>query len=190
MKKHIIIAIAVLLLIISAAVILFAVFGETPKNTGTGGTTAGTEASTTAEVKPPEIPEVTDEKYFNFIAIKSKNEKNEEYTYYTISAKSVDDLPETLVIPSEHNGCEVRHIVEGGFAGAKIKKVYISGGLYSLSQKAFFGCTELREVTVSDFENVLFIGISVFEGCEKLESVYGNIPSGLCNQTFCKEFCL
>ena len=165
MKRYIIISVIAIILIIAAAVAVFAMFGS-PKN---GGTTATTEA-TTAEPVPPEIPTVTDGKYFNFTAVTSESSDKGEYTYYIISAKSVDDLPEELVIPSEYNGCEVRFIAENGFAGAKIKKVYISGNI-AINSKAFYGCTELRKVTVSDVENVLFIGTSVFEGCEKLESV-------------------
>lgn len=175
MKRYIIISVIAIILIIAAAVAVFAMFGS-PKNGGTTATTATTEA-TTAEPVPPEIPTVTDGKYFNFTAVTSESSDKGEYTYYIISAKSVDDLPEELVIPSEYNGCEVRFIAENGFAGAKIKKVYISGNIDAIYREAFYGCTELCEVVVSDIDGVVFFNSSVFEGCEKLKSVViYNVP--------------
>lgn len=170
MKKRTGIIVISLVLVVAAVLATAGIIGV-GKIGGTQG--AGATSGGTTDAKPPEIPSVTDESYFNFTAKTTQNDKKETYTYYTVSAKNVENLPEILVIPSEYNGCEVRHIDNRGFAGAKIKKVYIPGSLNSTGMETFYGCTELEEVIISVESDAshLFIGDSTLEKCQKLEKV-------------------
>ena len=165
MKKAIaIVIVAVSMVLFVAAAMLLFDFVTAGRNNGTQGT------SGTTEIVVPETPNVTDASYFNFTAHTAQNSDKETYTYYTISAKSAENLPEILVIPTEYNGCEVRFIDTKGFAGAKIKKLYLSGGLKSTGEKAFYGCDKLEEIIVYDSKG-FFIGNSAFEWCCGLEKI-------------------
>ena len=146
MKKTIAIAVVVIILMVALVLsVLWAV--DVVNSLGANGTQ---DTIGTTEVVSPETPGVTDASYFNFTAKTMQNDNKETVTYYTVSAKSVENLPEILVIPSEYNGCEVRYIDTEGFAGAKVKKVYIPENIKFIMPNSFQGCTELEEVIVTD----------------------------------------
>ena len=167
MKKTIAIAVVVIILMVALALsVLWAV--DVVNSLGANGTQ---DTIGTTEVVSPETPGVTDESYFNFTAKTMQNDNKETVTYYTVSAKSVENLPEILVIPSEYNGCEVRDIDTEGFAGAKVKKVYIPENIKIIMPNSFQGCTELEEVIVTGGNYALAIRENAFSECTKLKNV-------------------
>ena len=167
MKKTIAIAVVVIILMVALALsVLWAV--DVVNSLGANGTQ---DTIGTTEVVSPEMPGVTDASYFNFTAETTQNDNKEPVTYYTVSAKSVENLPEILVIPSEYNGCEVRYIDTEGFTGAKIKKVYIPENLHIMMPNSFQGCTELEEVIVTGGNYALSIRENAFSECTKLKNV-------------------
>ena len=171
MKKTVIMMIISIVLLVGAVflVLNLVTAGQTHGTQGTEATTEGTGGTTA--VITPEMPGVTDESYFNFTAETTQNDNKETVTYYTISAKSAENLPEILVIPSEYNGCEVRYIDTEGFTGAKIKKVYIPENLHIMMPNSFQGCTELEEFIVTGGNYALAIRENAFSECTKLKSV-------------------
>ncbi|MBD5583507.1 MAG: leucine-rich repeat protein [Clostridia bacterium] len=84
-------------------------------------------------------------------------------------------LPESLFIPSTHNGNTVVSIGVSAFAkNKKISHVYIPEGIVSIGNSAFSD-TDVKEVELPD--SLKTIGYSVFENCKNLNKI--NLPDGL-----------
>ena len=178
MKKIAIAAIILAVALLLTAVVLM-LAPRTGKPTGTSGTSQGTTETTQGAVTP-EMPEPTDESYFDFEYVSTKLANGEYDEYYKISPKSVENLPEVLIIPPEYKGVEVVFLQAESFAGAKIKKLFLPGSLRNINKKAFYDCTELEEVYFySEYseKGTVIIGNNAFEGCTSLRTLqfYGDI---------------
>lgn len=124
------------------------------------------------------IPDATDEKYFDF-AITSYNPNG-----YMISAKNINDMPETVVIPNIYNGKPV--IMLGDFAQcSQIKHLYIPETINEIKTYAFSGKPLLKNEVDMALETVTFaqtIGLvaiveNAFSYCQNLISI--NIPDSV-----------
>ena len=147
--------------------------------TTSGATSAATQATADGTKEPP--PEPTGEEYLNFEEIKILD----KYHYYVVSAKSTDNLPETLVIPGEYKGLQVRAIEGKSFSGSKIKKLVISEGVMMTPNSAFLGCKELEEVVIyGDNLGSFEVSDSTFEGCTNLKKVTFYCNVNLHNEVF------
>jgi len=109
---------------------------------------------------------------------------------YEVAASGLE-LPEKLNIPEEYQGLPVVAIADGGFAGAKVKeiaipksitevrtgafknaemeKVYFYNGTISIGDAAFFGCKNLKTITLP--KTLETIGQSAFNTCTSLTSI-------------------
>ena len=91
----------------------------------------------------------------------------EESGYYSIAAKDINNLPETLALPRTYKGMKVKEIGVSGFAYSGIKKLIIPETYNTVGLGAFSNCDNLTDVTMYD-GGVQNIGYNAFEGCEKL----------------------
>lgn len=129
----------------------------------------------------------SDDSYFSF-------EYLSESDSYLVAAASVDNLPEEVYLPKEHDGKPVSGVKENGFSGASIKKVYLplniktigknafkscvnlteayyykGNGVQEIAEGAFFGCTSLGELICPN--SLVKIGDSAFWGCTAIERI-------------------
>lgn len=117
---------------------------------------------------------------------------------YVVSAKSIDNLPETLCLPTEYSGKPVTEVAAAGFSAALIKelripasiktvgnrafelcasleKVYFYKGATEIKDAAFYGCSALQSLTLP--KSLKIIGGSAFCGCTSLKSI--ELPESL-----------
>ncbi|MGP1415244.1 MAG: leucine-rich repeat domain-containing protein [Treponema sp.] len=91
----------------------------------------------------------------------------------------MDKLPENLIIPSVIKGEVINGIDGNAFKDCtKIKKLDISrcNSFESISDSAFEGCTNLKEIIFP--ESIEAIGINAFKGCKNL----GNLDFSICKR--------
>lgn len=91
-------------------------------------------------------------------------------SYYAISAKDVNNLPDEVKIPKTyddgiHGELPVGAIKNGGFAGATIKKVYLPLNVKIIGDNAFAGCSNLIEAYFYKGAGVQEIGKNAFFKC-------------------------
>ena len=87
----------------------------------------------------------------------------------TIPNKIVNYSGVTDIVISD----EVKVIGNNYFAGAtKIEKVIIPASVYMIGAGAFYGCSNLQEVTFHKKSNIKIIANYVFQNCSKLSRVY------------------
>ena len=94
------------------------------------------------------------------------NDEGNGYIVYDIGKATDKDI----VIPSEYNGLPVVKIDAKAFEGYDITSVYIPGTVKEIGLQAFHSCTNLEAVYIS--EGVETIGESAFYCCYALRSVY------------------
>ena len=130
MKKTIIIISIIAAASLLTAVLLGIALGGDGTQIVTGGTT-GTSATTggiSGGVPEINVPEPTPEEYFTFKYYDMMNmQTGEDCGYYSISAKSVENLPETIVIPNEYLGRPVSQINNESFAGCRSRSDRLPG---------------------------------------------------------------
>lgn len=77
---------------------------------------------------------------------------------------------ESVVVPTEINGCPITTINQDAFSGnEKIRSVTISEGITQIDAHAFSNCVNLKSVSIRD--GMLTIGDRAFEGCSSLTTV-------------------
>ncbi|MBQ3571551.1 MAG: leucine-rich repeat domain-containing protein [Clostridia bacterium] len=111
--------------------------------------------------------EGSDESLFNFVLLEDGT--------YSVCAKDVNDLPESVSVPKTYNEADVTVIAENAFKGASIKEVRIPGTIKTISNSAFYGCVDLT--TVYFYKGVEEIGAGAFYGCKGIKQL--NLPSSL-----------
>lgn len=74
-----------------------------------------------------------------------------------------------VVIPSEINGCPVKHIAHGAFTLREITSVYIPNSIVNIEWGAFEGCEKLTSITIPS--SVRNIGAYALSGCDNLEKI-------------------
>lgn len=127
------------------------------------------------------------DEYFEFIL-------NDEGTAYSVKAASVDNLPEAVKLPKEHDGKPVDSVAANGFKDAQIKEVYLPLNIKKVGASAFEKCENLNYLYfykgqgLEEIGNAAFkgnvsldfldcpnslrtVGINAFWGCTKLERV-------------------
>lgn len=124
------------------------------------------------------VENATDDTYFNF-------EQNTD-GYYTISAKAISNMPETLVLPNIYNGIPVTKIEIAGFAKCQqITTLTIPNSIDEIGAFAFSGKipTEnavimgLQSVTFAEGTKLLNISDNCFSYNNNLQSI--TIPSSI-----------
>lgn len=90
---------------------------------------------------------------------------------------------EHVVIPSEINGLPVLTlkgilsksyptiIDEGVFEGTSVKTVVVPETINTIGDSAFYGCTELSEITILPSSNLTYIAGNAFANCINLEKI-------------------
>ena len=92
---------------------------------------------------------------------------NQDGKSYSFTLGSLD-LTDVKILP-KYNYLPVTAIADNAFASSVIKTVIIPEGIEVIGEKAFYGCTELTEISLP--KSVKTIEKSAFEGCTALESV-------------------
>ncbi len=94
---------------------------------------------------------------------------------YVVSAKSIDNLPETLYLPVEHNGKPVTEVATEGFSAALIKDLRVPANIKTVGNRAFELCTSLEKVYF--YKGATEIKDAAFYGCSALQSL--TLPKSL-----------
>lgn len=157
-----------------------------------------------------QIEKETDESFFAF-------ELNEDETAFVVSAAEGVTLPDTVFVPTEHNGLPVTAVKENGFSGKNcyaIKDVvfkaetaldlgansfenlknlrtveFRNANKVVLNANAFAGCDLLKDVDFGDKINTIEVGRYTFKDCSSLTEL--NFATvGADNGTSLKEFAL
>lgn len=144
--------------------------------------------------------EPSEESYFTFTQVNGG---------YAVGAKDVNNLPEKLNLPEEYNGELVVAVAENGFEGASVKEIAISKnikviganafngstvesiyfftGVEIISDAAFFGCSNLKDLHLP--KSVTTLGKSAFASCTSIKSVI--LPEKVATvDSACFAYCL
>ncbi|MBO4501242.1 MAG: leucine-rich repeat domain-containing protein, partial [Clostridia bacterium] len=98
---------------------------------------------------PEGVTEATPESYFVFTLLNDGT--------YSIKAKDVNDLPETVVIPAFYEGAKVTRVAYNGFCGCPgLKKVVVPSTVRYIQSEAFANCFDLGEFVLTDRSTSLF----------------------------------
>lgn len=93
---------------------------------------------------------------------------------YTVSGLKAGSAPTELIIPSYHNGKEVKSVAQNAFENCtSLQKLTIGYGVFYIKDKAFKGCTDLSVINLAK-ETDLYK--EAFAGCTSLTSV--TLPKG------------
>ena len=87
-----------------------------------------------------------------------------------------------VVIPERIDGLPVKMWNHAFLSSGCIQDVYIEEGLTEIGDYTFFGCVNLRTVTIP--KSVEHIGVQAFGGCRNL-TVFGS--AGTCAESYAKE---
>lgn len=110
-------------------------------------------------------PRPTPDSYFTF-TLQSDNT-------YSIKAKDVNNMPETLIIPSSYNNLPVSIIETDAFRSCSlIKTAFIPSSIKTINNQVFYLCTNLTKIEIQD--GVTTIGPGAFRECPNLVEI--NIP--------------
>lgn len=88
--------------------------------------------------------------------------------YAILNQYNGDD--ETVVIPLDLGGIEVRAIDAGTFANKNVKTVYLNRNIQTITDGAFKGCTELETIYI--YDDVRKMTDAAFTGCTNLKTAY------------------
>ena len=81
----------------------------------------------------------SDDNYFEFVL-------NRDGTAYSVKAASINNLPEVVKLPEEHNGKPVDSVADGGFENAEITGVQLPLSIKKVGRNAFAGCKKLSDL--------------------------------------------
>ncbi|UYZ37438.1 leucine-rich repeat protein [Clostridium beijerinckii] len=105
--------------------------------------------------------------------------------------KYINDKSTTsLVIPSEIDGVQVKHIGKKAFEDSKLESITIPSGVTSIEDFAFGGCVNLTSIIIPN--GVTSIGVCAFESCNSATDItipnsvtsIGSLAFHLCESTF------
>ncbi|NOW03828.1 leucine-rich repeat protein [Clostridium beijerinckii] len=96
--------------------------------------------------------------------------------------KYINDKSTTsLVIPSEIDGVQVKHIGKKAFEDSKLESITIPSGVTSIEDFAFAGCVNLTSIIIPN--GVTSIGVCAFESCNSATDI--TIPSSVTSIGWC-----
>ena len=95
---------------------------------------------------------------------------------YKVSSKYVNELPETVIIPSVYQDKLVTEISDSAFInGKQIKKIVLPESIVKIGRSAFEGCENLRTLNLP--EGITELPYSVFSNCKNLTNL--TLPTSL-----------
>lgn len=112
--------------------------------------------------------EASDLNYFSFTKLEGGG--------YAVSAKNIDDLPQTLAIPEEYEGEAVVEVAQDAFTGANIDKLIVPKTILKIGKRAFANSTMS---SIYFFTGVQLIDEGAFYGCSALKTL--NLPVSVTN---------
>lgn len=95
------------------------------------------------------------------------------YDYSTSSKSPWSEYYSTIT--EVHIGEGITNIGKSAFSNSNITSVKIPSSVKTINESAFFGCSKLNTVTLS--EGLISIGVGAFEFCTSLKNL--NIPTGV-----------
>lgn len=112
-----------------------------------------------------------------------QGETDEEYCYWILPDETVQifkytGVSDTVKIPESIDGKTVTSIGYGAFRENNlIKNVTIPGTVSSIEKEAFYACTNLQYITISEGNSLQRVEEWAFSNCEKLETI--NLPDSI-----------
>lgn len=106
------------------------------------------------------VYEPTPEEYFRY--------ENAEGGWL-VSAKDINNLPETLNLPESYCDIPVVGVRKDGFKGSSIKALRLPANIKTVGESAFANCTALEDVYF--YRGATQIGNAAFYGCTKLSKI-------------------
>lgn len=112
-----------------------------------------------------------------------QGEQDKDYCYWTLADGTVQifkytGVSETVTIPETIEGKTVTSIGYGAFSENNfVKNITIPGTVSVIKQGAFYSCTNLQSVTLSEESELQVIENWAFRNCEKLENI--NLPNSI-----------
>ncbi len=133
--------------------------------TNSAGEQLGTDLAYTAtvgeqnETYTAQYLTVTPDEYFTFTLLSDDT--------YSIAAKDVNNIPDTVVLPTAYQDKRVTAISNSAFRNCTaLTSVRIPDGIKTISSTAFYGCTSLKDVSIGN--SVYYIGSYAFYNCSSL----------------------
>ena len=168
MKKNVL-RLTIILLLVALCVMQFSACSDEvstpnqPGNDQTGGATGGATGGETGGETGGDNDTETPISALTF----ELNKDGQSYTLTGLSDKTVTKL----TIPSTYQGLPVTSIGEGAFFGCTgLTSITISNNVTSIGARAFYSCTGLTSITIPN--SVTSIAYGAFDDCYKLVEVY------------------
>lgn len=117
-------------------------------------------------------------RYIGKVAYLCVDRDLEEYTIKEGTVTLADNLFESWQGTTFHIPASVEQIGNKAFAGTQIKTLPEMPGLKRIGGEAFYGCKNLKKVTIP--ETVEYIGAGIFSGCSNIWSLTYNAINAEC----------
>lgn len=117
-------------------------------------------------------------RYIGKVAYLCVDRDLEEYTIKEGTVTLADNLFESWQGTTFHIPASVEQIGNKAFAGTPIKTLPEMPGLKRIGDEAFYGCKNLKKVTIP--ETVEYIGAGIFSGCSNIWSLTYNAINAEC----------
>lgn len=117
-------------------------------------------------------------RYIGKVAYLCVDKNQEEYTIKDGTVTLADNLFESWQGTTFHIPASVEQIGNKAFAGTPIKTLPEMPGLKRIGDEAFYGCKNLKKVTIP--ETVEYIGAGIFSGCSNIWSLTYNAINAEC----------
>ena len=117
-------------------------------------------------------------RYIGKVAYQCVDRNQEEYTIKEGTVTLADNLFESWQGTTFHIPASVEQIGNKAFAGTPIKTLPEMPGLKRIGDEAFYGCKNLKKVTIP--ETVEYIGAGIFSGCSNIWSLTYNAINAEC----------
>lgn len=105
---------------------------------------------------------VTSDEYFVFTLLEDDT--------YSIKAKDINILPNTVTIPSNYEGKTITTIGSYAFLECTVvSEINIPNSIVKIENRAFYCCSDISSIVIPD--NVKIIEDEAFCGCEKLSNI-------------------
>ena len=111
-------------------------------------------------------------------------DRNATITKYNANANASDNV--TVTIPDTILGRNVTKIATGAFSSSNVYQVIMSNNITTLESWSFYGCANLKKLTVSKNVSCAQSGGYLFTGCNNLTDI--TVPADMADREFISHF--